>query len=150
MLITVGVSILTSSFDVAITNIALPDLGREFDVEPDVILWVSVIYLLASLGLSLTFGSLGDAIGRKQVFLRLLLFGTRTGGCHTETTTSTCCCFCACMQGSAGAVSLQQRSLVWRLFLRRNGHGLSFWRMSSWESSLDRALVGGILLEGIG
>ncbi len=76
MLITVGVSILTSSFDVAITNIALPELGREFNVEPDVILWVSVIYLLASLGLSLTFGSLGDAIGRKQVFLAgFLVFG---------------------------------------------------------------------------
>lgn len=76
MLLTVGVSILTSSFDVAITNIALPELGREFNVEPDVILWVSVIYLLASLGLSLTFGSLGDAIGRKQVFLTgFLVFG---------------------------------------------------------------------------
>ena len=76
VLLTVGVSILTSSFDVAITNIALPELGREFNVEPDVILWVSVIYLLASLGLSLTFGSLGDAIGRKQVFLTgFLVFG---------------------------------------------------------------------------
>ncbi len=76
VLLTVGVSILTSSFDVAITNIALPELGREFNVEPDIILWVSVIYLLASLGLSLTFGSLGDAIGRKQVFLTgFLVFG---------------------------------------------------------------------------
>ena len=76
VLLTVGVSILTSAFDVGITNIALPELGREFDVEPDVILWVSVIYLLASLGLSLTFGSLGDAIGRKQVFLSgFLVFG---------------------------------------------------------------------------
>ncbi len=69
VLITVGVSILTSSFDVAITNIALPELGREFGVDPSVILWVSVIFLLASLGLILTLGSLGDAIGRKQVFL---------------------------------------------------------------------------------
>lgn len=76
VLLTVGVSILTSAFDVGITNIALPELGREFDVEPDIILWVSVIYLLASLGLSLTFGSLGDAIGRKQVFLSgFLVFG---------------------------------------------------------------------------
>ena len=69
VLLTVGVSILTSAFDVAITNIALPELGREFGVDPSVILWVSVIYLLASLGLILTLGSLGDAIGRKQVFL---------------------------------------------------------------------------------
>ncbi len=76
VLVTVGLGILTSTVDGSITNIALPELGRVFNVDPSVILWVSVAYLLASIGLMLTLGSLGDAIGRKQVFLAgFIVFG---------------------------------------------------------------------------
>lgn len=76
VLVTVGLGILTSTVDGSITNIALPELGKVFGVDPSVILWVSVAYLLASIGLMLTLGSLGDAIGRKQVFLTgFLVFG---------------------------------------------------------------------------
>ena len=76
VLTTVGLGILTSTVDGSITNIALPELGEVFGVDPSVILWVSVAYLLASIGLMLTLGSLGDAIGRKQVFLTgFLVFG---------------------------------------------------------------------------
>ncbi len=76
VLVTVGLGILTSTVDGSITNIALPELGKVFGVDPSVILWVSAAYLLASIGLMLTLGSLGDAIGRKQVFLTgFLVFG---------------------------------------------------------------------------
>ena len=76
VLATVGLGILTSTVDGSITNIALPELGEVFGVDPSVILWVSVAYLLASIGLMLTLGSLGDAIGRKQVFLTgFIVFG---------------------------------------------------------------------------
>ena len=76
VLATVGLGILTSTVDGSITNIALPELQRVFGVDASVILWVSVAYLLASIGLMLTLGSLGDAIGRKQVFLTgFIVFG---------------------------------------------------------------------------
>ncbi len=76
VLVTVGLGILTSTVDGSITNIALPELEKVFGVDASVILWVSVAYLLASIGLMLTLGSLGDAIGRKQVFLAgFLVFG---------------------------------------------------------------------------
>lgn len=76
VLVTVGLGILTSTVDGSITNIALPELEQVFGVDASVILWVSVAYLLASIGLMLTLGSLGDAIGRKQVFLTgFLVFG---------------------------------------------------------------------------
>ncbi len=76
VLVTVGLGILTSTVDGSITNIALPELADVFGVDASVILWVSVAYLLASIGLMLTLGSLGDAIGRKQVFLTgFLVFG---------------------------------------------------------------------------
>lgn len=76
VLVTVGLGILTSTVDGSIINIALPELAEIFGVDASVILWVSVAYLLASIGLMLTLGSLGDAIGRKQVFLTgFLVFG---------------------------------------------------------------------------
>ena len=76
VLVTVGLGILTSTVDGSIVNIALPELAEIFGVDASIILWVSVAYLLASIGLMLTLGSLGDAIGRKQVFLTgFLVFG---------------------------------------------------------------------------
>ncbi len=76
VLVTVGLGILTSTVDGSITNIALPELGKVFGVDPSIILWVTAAYMLASIGLMLTLGSLGDAIGRKQVFLTgFLVFG---------------------------------------------------------------------------
>ena len=76
VLVTVGLGILTSTVDGSITNIALPELEKVFGVDTSVIVWVTVAYLLASIGLMLTLGSLGDAIGRKQVFLTgFLVFG---------------------------------------------------------------------------
>ena len=69
VLFAIGLGFLMNTVDVSITNIALPELGKVFGVDPSVILWVSVANFLASIGLTLTLGSLGDAIGRKQVFL---------------------------------------------------------------------------------
>ena len=56
VLATVGLGILTSTVDGSITNIALPELQKVFGVDASVILWVSVAYLLASIGLMLTLG----------------------------------------------------------------------------------------------
>lgn len=72
----VGFGILTSTVDGSITNIALPRLAEEFNADPSVIVWVTIAFLLSSVGIMLTLGTLGDAIGRKRVFLTgFLIFG---------------------------------------------------------------------------
>ena len=76
VLVTVGLGVLTSTVDGSIVNIALPTLAEEFNTDAGTILWVSVSFLLASIGLMLTLGSLGDSIGRKRVFLAgFIVFG---------------------------------------------------------------------------
>ncbi|MDA1096460.1 MAG: MFS transporter [Chloroflexi bacterium] len=76
VLATIGLGVLTSTVDGSIVNIALPTLAEEFNTDAGTILWVSVSFLLASIGLMLTLGSLGDSIGRKRVFLAgFVVFG---------------------------------------------------------------------------
>ena len=73
---TVGLGVLTSTVDGSIVNIALPDLRQVFGVNASTVVWISVIFLLSSVGLMLTLGSLGDAVGRKRVFLTgFVVFG---------------------------------------------------------------------------
>ncbi|MDP7619797.1 MAG: MFS transporter [Dehalococcoidia bacterium] len=66
---TVGLGVLTSTVDGSIVNIALPEFGEIFDKDAGTVVWISVIFLLSSVGLMLTLGSLGDVVGRKRVFL---------------------------------------------------------------------------------
>ncbi|MBI4236138.1 MAG: MFS transporter [Chloroflexi bacterium] len=66
---TVGMGTLTSSMDGSITNIALPTLAETFHTDAGTILWVTVAFLLPSIGLMLSLGRLGDMIGRKRVLL---------------------------------------------------------------------------------
>ena len=55
---------------------ALPFLTEEFETDPSVIVWISIIFLLTSIGIILTLGSLGDSVGRKRVFLGgFIVFG---------------------------------------------------------------------------
>ena len=73
---TVGLGVLTSTVDGSIVNIALPDLRQVFGTDAGTVVWVSIIFLLSSVGLMLTLGSLGDAVGRKRVFLSgFVVFG---------------------------------------------------------------------------
>ena len=75
VLLTVSIGTFVGSLDGSITNIAYPRLTEVFNTDPSVILWVSVVYLLASISLMLSFGRLGDLIGRKRVFmLGLIIF----------------------------------------------------------------------------
>lgn len=55
---------------------ALPFLADEFNTDPSVIVWITISFLLSSIGIMLTLGTLGDTLGRKKVFLTgFLVFG---------------------------------------------------------------------------
>jgi len=67
-LFTVSIGAFVTTLDASIVNISFPSLTKIFAVEPSVILWVTVTYLLVSVSLMLTVGKLGDALGRKKIF----------------------------------------------------------------------------------
>ncbi len=69
VLLTVSIGTYTSTLDASIVNITLPRLTKVFEVEPSVVLWVPVAFLLVSTGLMLTLGKIGDVFGRKRVYV---------------------------------------------------------------------------------
>lgn len=58
-----------ATLDASIVNIAFPRLTKVFETDPSVVLWVSVAFLLVSVSLMLTFGRIGDMVGRKKVYV---------------------------------------------------------------------------------
>ena len=68
-LLTVAIGTFMATLDSSIVNISLPRLSEVFDTEPSVVLWVTVAYLLVSVGLVLTVGKVGDLLGRKRVYI---------------------------------------------------------------------------------
>ena len=58
-----------ATLDSSIVNVALPTLARTFGASVTQVEWVSLAYVLTITGLLLPFGRLGDAIGRRRVFL---------------------------------------------------------------------------------
>ncbi|HEY32353.1 MAG TPA: MFS transporter [Dehalococcoidia bacterium] len=68
-LLTVSIGTFMATLDASIVNISLPRLSVVFDTEPSVVLWVTVAYLLVSVGLMLALGKIGDLFGRKRVYI---------------------------------------------------------------------------------
>ena len=68
-LLTVSIATFMGTLDASIVIISLPRLTKVFETEPSVVLWVSVVYLLVSVGLMLSLGRIGDVLGRKRVYV---------------------------------------------------------------------------------
>ena len=68
----VAVSVLGSGMaflDGTVVNVALPDIGRDFDATTGSLQWILNGYLLTLASLILLGGSLGDRFGRRRVFV---------------------------------------------------------------------------------
>ena len=55
--------------DSTVVNVALPDIGRDFDASTSALQWILNGYLLSLASLILLGGSLGDRYGRRRVFV---------------------------------------------------------------------------------
>ena len=62
-------SVLLSTMDASIINIALPTLASEFGTTIDAVIWVVLVFVLLGTGLALPFGRLGDLFGRKRFYV---------------------------------------------------------------------------------
>ena len=71
-----------ATLDSSIVNVALPTLATTFRASVTQIEWVSLAYMLTITGLLLPFGRLGDALGRRKIFLLgLALFTVGSAAC---------------------------------------------------------------------
>lgn len=68
-LFTVSIGSFVATLDASIVNISFPSLTKAFAVEPSIVLWVTVAYLLVSVNLMLPAGKMGDVLGRKKIYV---------------------------------------------------------------------------------
>lgn len=74
-LIGVNLTILMSTLDVSIVNVALPSMVKQLDTNFAMIQWIMISYLLVITSLMLSVSRLGDMLGKKRLFLfGLVLF----------------------------------------------------------------------------
>jgi MFS family permease len=76
VLITVSIGSLIVALDNSIIATGLPILAKVFHTDSSVIAWVNIVYFMTSQSLMLTLGKIGDAKGRKYVFMAGLAFYT--------------------------------------------------------------------------
>jgi EmrB/QacA subfamily drug resistance transporter len=57
-----------SPFGVSSVNIALPSIGKEFQMDAILLSWVTTAYILASTIFLVPFGKMADMYGRKKIF----------------------------------------------------------------------------------
>ena len=78
----VAMGTFTATLSASVVRIALPYLGDVFQVSPDTVVWVWLIYLLIGTGLILTMGRAGDVFGRKRLYtFGLIIFSLGLGLC---------------------------------------------------------------------
>jgi EmrB/QacA subfamily drug resistance transporter len=68
VLAVVSIANLSASLDMSIITISFPRLTHVFQVDASMVVWLTVAFSVAELGLLLTMARIGDSIGRKRIF----------------------------------------------------------------------------------
>jgi EmrB/QacA subfamily drug resistance transporter len=76
VLVIATISAFILPFLVSGVNVALPTMGREFNMEAVVMSWVSTCYFLAIAVVQVPFGRLSDIFGRRKLFILGLVVST--------------------------------------------------------------------------
>lgn len=69
VLLIVSSSVFFEALDIAIVNLAIPLIQREFTLPADTVQWMQTLYVLFYGGFLIVGGKLADVIGRRKVFL---------------------------------------------------------------------------------
>jgi EmrB/QacA subfamily drug resistance transporter len=86
-LASLSLSMLLSSLDTSIANVALPTLAQAFSASFQQAQWVVLVYLLAITTLIVSVGRLGDIIGRRRLLLAgIFLFTVASALCGVAPT----------------------------------------------------------------
>lgn len=151
-LASLSLSMLLSSLDSSIANVALPTLAQAFAASFQAVQWVILAYLLVITTLIVSVGRLGDIIGRRRLLL---------GGIFVFTAASALCGFASTLglliaaravQGLGGAVMMAlTMALVGEAVPKaRTGSAMGLLgAMSAVGTALGPSL-GGFLIAGLG
>lgn len=139
-------------FLVASVNVALPTMGRDFDMEAVVMSWVSTSYFLAIAVFQVPFGRLSDIFGRRRLFLLGLLvstFGSFLGGFASSVTTLI---ISRVLQGAGAGLSMNNSvAILTSVFPpEERGKALGISQSGTYLGLSLGPLIGGVMTEHFG
>lgn len=134
--------------DVTIVNVALPRLQEGLGATSSQIEWVAAAYVLAfALGL-LPFGRLGDALGRKRMFLLGVAGFTLCSAFCGLAPSMPWLILARVLQGLSAAMMMPQVMAITQVMFPPHERGLafSFFGLSAGLASVAGPLTGGVLI----
>lgn len=103
VLLTVSMSSNMVALDLSVLTTCLPQLGRVFNTDSSTLGWLNIVYFIMSQSLMLTLSKLGDAKGRKRIYLIGLVLYTIGLTAASLSLSVGQLIACRVIQGAAGA-----------------------------------------------
>jgi EmrB/QacA subfamily drug resistance transporter len=148
-LVVVCASVLVTSIDTLILNVALPTLVRELNASTSELQWIVDAYILVFAGFLLVGGSLGDRFGRAMILrVGLVVFGVASA-CAAFSANATTLIVCRGVMGFAAALIMPTSiAVLTNVFAdpADRGRALGVWSASAGLGLAIGPVVGGLLL----
>jgi EmrB/QacA subfamily drug resistance transporter len=137
--------------DSTVVNVALPAIGRDFDVDLHALQWVLDGYLVTLTALLLLGGSLGDVFGRRRIFVLGLIGFTAASVLCGVAPNAPALVVARAVQGAAGALLVPgSLALISSTFTDDDrGRAVGAWSGLTGVTSAIGPFVGGYLVDAV-